>query len=220
MYSSCHNLEIEIESIFPACAQDTAEQLRVTAMQIRQQDYITYMYTKNKKLEKLGIITTRNQASPGTTVESDKINILGQGLNFCPTTKLDPIGLMADTEEFIRRMRLWEFFHKPQDVSSEPPETTTVLEQSSEKYVVERPKRELNWTPPEGHCPRFDLYTQAIRRHVSDGFISCPHMEVQNISQAQCMAIQALKTNHNIVIKPADKGGAIIKQNRTDYCKE
>eukprot|EP00061_Rhincodon_typus_P011565 g36676.t1 len=107
------------------------------------------MHTKNKKLEKLGITTSSNQASPGTTVETgittgksninlsdhtlqlDKIEVLTRGLNFCPTTKIVPIGLVADTEEFIRPMGLREFFHKPQDVSSEPNETTNEPEQST-----------------------------------------------------------------------------------------
>ncbi|XP_067859529.1 uncharacterized protein epn2 isoform X2 [Heptranchias perlo] len=45
-------------------------------------------------------------------------------------------------------------------------------------------------------------------------------LSVQNVTRAQRNAIKALKTNRNIVIKPADKGGAIVIQNRMDYCKE
>eukprot|EP00061_Rhincodon_typus_P009467 g33005.t1 len=56
---------VRIESIFPACGQYKAEQLQDTANQTRQQNYITYMHTKNKKLEKLGTATSNNQASPG-----------------------------------------------------------------------------------------------------------------------------------------------------------
>eukprot|EP00061_Rhincodon_typus_P009978 g33887.t1 len=98
-------------------------------------------HTKNKKLKKLGITTSSKQASPGTTVDSDKIEVLSQWLNYCPTTKVDPIGLVADSEEFIRRMRVQEFFHKPQGVSSEPNETTNEPEQSTERSVVQRPKK-------------------------------------------------------------------------------
>eukprot|EP00061_Rhincodon_typus_P012684 g38576.t1 len=114
---------------------------------MRQWNYTTYMHT-TKKLEKLGITTRSNYASPGTMVETgtttgksivnlsdhtlqpDEIENLSRGLNFCSSTKMDPIGLTA--EEFIRRMRLQEFFHKPQDVSSEPNETTNEPEQSTE----------------------------------------------------------------------------------------
>eukprot|EP00061_Rhincodon_typus_P003853 g21127.t1 len=85
------------------------------------------MHTKSMKLEELRIPSSNNQASPGTTDESgtttgnsivnlpdhtlqpDGIKVLSRGLNFCPTAKTSPVGLTADTEEFIRRMRLWEF---------------------------------------------------------------------------------------------------------------
>eukprot|EP00061_Rhincodon_typus_P016180 g44256.t1 len=75
---------------------------------------------------------------------------------------MDPIDLMADTEEFIRQTRIWKFFR----------------------------------------------------------FISCALKLEQNITQAQRNAIHALKSNRNIVIKPTDKGGAIIVQNKMDNCKE
>eukprot|EP00061_Rhincodon_typus_P005975 g26130.t1 len=51
-------------------------------------------------------------------------------------------------------------------------------------------------------------------------FISRTHNAVQNVTQAQRNASHVLKTRCNIIIKPADKGEAIVMQNRTDYCKE
>eukprot|EP00061_Rhincodon_typus_P015315 g42924.t1 len=112
------------------------------------------MNTKNKKLEKLGITTRSNQASPGTMVETGTTTgksivnlfdhtlqpddrVLSQGLNFCPTTKTDPTDLAADTAEFIRQLRLRKFFHKPQGVSSEPNETTNEPEQLTVDYSSE-----------------------------------------------------------------------------------
>eukprot|EP00061_Rhincodon_typus_P014541 g41612.t1 len=70
LYSRHRNLEIEIESIVSSCAQNTADQLRDTAKQARQWNYTTYVHIKNKKLETLGISTSSNQASLGTTVET------------------------------------------------------------------------------------------------------------------------------------------------------
>eukprot|EP00061_Rhincodon_typus_P013623 g40121.t1 len=64
------------------------------------------------------------------------------------------------------------------------------------------------------------MYTQAVRRCVNVRFISRTHKIARNVTQAQRNAIHALKTKHNIVIKPTDKEGAIIIQNRTDYYKE
>ncbi|XP_067863884.1 uncharacterized protein [Heptranchias perlo] len=180
LYSRRHNLETKIESILSTCTQDTADQLRYTAKQTRQRNYAADMKTKSRKLEKLGITTSNDQASPGTTVattgksivnlsdhtlQPDEIEVLSRGLNFCPTTKMDPTSLAADTEEFIRRMRLREFYHKPQDFSSEPNETIDDPEQQTEGSAVQQPKRkESNWTPPEGRCPQLDMYAQAVRK--------------------------------------------------------
>eukprot|EP00061_Rhincodon_typus_P010549 g34917.t1 len=144
------------------------------------------------------------------SIHADNLTCLAKvvltGYNFCPTTKMNPVGLVADTEEFIRRMRLREFFHKPQDASSEPNETTNEPEQSMKSSVVQQPKKkESNWTPPKDRCPRLDTYAQAVRRCINATFISRAQKIAQDVTQAQRNAIHGLKTNHNIVIKPADR---------------
>eukprot|EP00061_Rhincodon_typus_P009040 g32196.t1 len=98
-------------------------------------------------------------------------------------------------------MRPWEFF---QDVSNEPNETTNEPDQSTERSMAEGAKESSNWTPSEGRCPGLDRYAQSIRECANARLISHTHKVVKNVTQA----IRALKTNRNIVIKPADKGGA------------
>ena len=44
--------------------------------------------------------------------------------------------------------------------------------------------------------------------------------KVSNVTQAQKASISELLSNKNIVIKPADKGGATVIQNRSDYITE
>eukprot|EP00061_Rhincodon_typus_P007014 g28260.t1 len=56
-------------------------------------------------------------------------------------------------------------------------------------------------------------HPEVIHRLVVE-FINRAHKIVQDITQAQHNAICALKTNRNIVIKPAEKEGAIVIQNR------
>eukprot|EP00061_Rhincodon_typus_P011807 g37095.t1 len=124
---------------------------------------------------------------------------------------MDAFALAADTKEFIRLMRLREFF---QHVSSEPNEITNETDQSTERSMGERAKKESNWNPAEGRCSRLDRYSQAIRECVNARFISPTHKVVQDVTHAQSNAIRALKANLNIVIKPADKGGDSIVQNR------
>eukprot|EP00061_Rhincodon_typus_P010665 g35138.t1 len=114
-------------------------------------------------------------------------------------------------------MRLRDFF---QDISSEPNETNNEPDQLTERSMGEPAKKELDWTHPEGRSPGLDRHAQAVRECVNARFISCTHKVVQNITQEQRNTIRGLKTNRNIGIKSADKGGAIVIQNRTNYCKK
>ena len=41
-----------------------------------------------------------------------------------------------------------------------------------------------------------------------------------NINYKKKASIKSLKTNKNIIIKPADKGGATVILSRSDYIKE
>eukprot|EP00061_Rhincodon_typus_P008109 g30439.t1 len=87
--------------------------------------------------------------------------------------------------------------------------------------MVQPPKKKvLNWTPSEGHSPSLDMSARAARRCVNVRLISRAHKAVQNVTQAQRHAIHVLNTNRNIVIKPAEKAGDIVIQNRMDYCRE
>eukprot|EP00061_Rhincodon_typus_P003384 g19956.t1 len=86
---------------------------------MKQRNYTTYMHSKNRKLKKLDITISNNQVFlvlqlkvvpphgksivnlSDHTLQLDEIEVLSRGLNFCPIIKMDPIGLGANTEEFI-----------------------------------------------------------------------------------------------------------------------
>ena len=50
--------------------------------------------------------------------------------------------------------------------------------------------------------------------------ISQPKLGRQKIPLLESRAIKELSNNHSIVIKPADKGGAVVLWDRQDYVKE
>ena len=53
---------------------------------------------------------------------------------------------------------------------------------------------------------------------LQDSIPQCP--KKRNINNDQAKAVKELSSNVDIVIKPADKGGATIIQNRSDYVEE
>ena len=226
MYSQRKRLEDTLNSLITEGPAEEQERLRQTARDTRRHLYHKLMTQKNRKLERL-VGSSTTPAGPQTTVASNngtkivnlsnhilqpaEVDVLSRGLNFCPTTKLDPFTLASDTEEFIRRLRLKEFFHDREHTQSQ---TTSQPGQYNAK------NKESTWTPPEGRNQHLDIYAEALRRTVNAHIIKNERQTKHNITKPQRNAICALKKNRDIVIKSADKGGAIVIQNTTDYCNE
>lgn len=47
-----------------------------------------------------------------------------------------------------------------------------------------------------------------------------PHYSMTNLSPQEHIALKSLSQNHNIIIKPADKGGVIVIQDKPDYLRK
>ena len=133
------------------------------------------------------------------TLTDAERSVLKKGLKFVPTpTSLNRSELMADNRKFARRMRLKEYFA---DEEASPNTTGNKFKRST-------------WTPEFGREKTLDNYLLAVEKSLSN-------MEKQkvksNLSSDERDAIQSLRTNDRIVIFPADKGGAVVVQNRSNY---
>ncbi|KAG6932668.1 hypothetical protein G0U57_020942, partial [Chelydra serpentina] len=65
-----------------------------------------------------------------------------------------------------------------------------------------------------------DLYIECFRRCAQAEIVEKQHRLPHNLSRAERNAIQSLRNNPDIIIKEADKGGAVVIMNRSDYQKE
>ncbi|CAH2223715.1 Hypothetical predicted protein [Pelobates cultripes] len=161
-----------------------------------QQDYHKHLSEKKKWQEKSGIVNISDYKL------SDPV--LSKGLSFCPSTKLVDIGLYSNVEEFFRRMRLKEYFHD---------------KESTVDY--NNRKKNTNFTPAPGRNAKLDSYIKSFcLRTVSLTTKQNQKKMFHNLSVQEQMAINYLKNNHAIDIKPADKGGAVVIMNTQDYIKE
>ena len=74
------------------------------------------------------------------------------------------------------------------------------------------------WTPPCGKLPTLDTFINVITNQILQ------HKPVvqkcQNLTEGETGALKSLCCNTHIIIKPADKGGAVVVMNKTDYIKE
>ena len=159
-----------------------------------------------------------NLSSPPTAIHNisdyelsnDEKSLLERGLKFCPVPKtMNETTNSADTSHFIRKMRLKEFFHhEPSEMSSS--------EISASDYGLESQAISNLWTPEPRRNRKLDEFCLSITNYIS---VLPKNSKIDNISEGERKALTTLSKNVNktIVIKPADKGGAIVIQNTTDY---
>ena len=144
---------------------------------------------------------SKYKLTPGET------SLLSKGLNFIPTPKKEhPVKLLQDILLFDRRIRLKYFFH-PNNQPKEQNNSTLYLSSG--------------WTPHSGQDPFLESYRSTIihntlkeiKKNYKKNF-------KKNLKKEEIAAINTLRNNKDIVIRPADKGGNIVIMNREDYIKE
>ena len=128
--------------------------------------------------------------------------VLNKGLSFIPTTRLDKFQLRWELAEFFRKIRLKAFF-KGQQVAQQKGDTGLRLKSKFCPPVV-------------GIAPEILAFEQAVVKATEEIDASSIHT-FHNLSTIEREAIKSLQQNKNLVIKPADKGGAIVLMSKEDY---
>ena len=155
------------------------------------------------------------------TLSQSQQSILKKGLKFCPTqTRNDPAEARLDLENFHKKLRTKEFFSKQPENKFKNESKSTTLDKISPygnttNFLKLRQKS--NWKPPHG-SPNLETFI-----NVNEFDLNKERSKInrkQNITNEERQAIKDLAKNKDITIKPADKGGAIVILNTTDYIKE
>ena len=234
--TSLKKLRVELEN---QTNSDIANDVFAEANQYKSKLYNRLHAKRSKKLKGLGIHrtsecqasqsgdgklprsrrfkrTTRQTDKQATNLDSVVVNLssaeltesekslLSKGLNFCPRPKsYDKGKLVEDTKAFTRRMRLKSHFADRSD------------SRSQEKYPDFIPKSD--WQPPkqgrdlEAFVNRVE---SAVRSHIP------PKPKHDNLSKSDRSALYNLQKREDIVIKPADKGSAVVVMDRDQYVSE
>ena len=141
-------------------------------------------------------------------LSESEISVLSKGLNFVPIAKSsDEFQIKKDSESFFRRSRLTAFFS---DTSNSSFRDRDVFESLC--------PRKSNWVPPEGQFASLDLFISKCRRDISNLNFK-RKLSYSNLSKDEWSALRRLRNRSDIVIKPADKGGAVVVW-RTDLYKQ
>ena len=117
--------------------------------------------------------------------------------------------MKADCERYFRRLRLKVHFHDREDASITPDNDPFA------KYE----NKTSTWTPPDGQFSAVDHYIDRCRRSINSRNYTRP-IVLSNLPQEEKQALQDLRRRTDIIIKPADKGGAVVVWSRDLYNQE
>ncbi|XP_077151982.1 uncharacterized protein LOC143815994 isoform X1 [Ranitomeya variabilis] len=151
-----------------------------------------------------------------------ELTVLQKGLSFCPTPKWDAFQLDKDLQRFYRSVRLkTHFCAMPQAQSS------------GGSLVQGSMTPELSISTLGLHNP--STFSPPHTYHATETFISLVDREIKSLTHEQRLgfypthnnltvvekqALDTLRSNKSIIIKPADKGGAVVVMDRIQYCSE
>ena len=147
----------------------------------------------------------------------DELSLLSKGMNFCPTPlDLTPGDLRTDLDNFHRSLRLKARF---ENSPIEIPDLLTTEQQNHCTYAFEsnKFKNKSSYNPPGPPALEAMILTNEIALNKRP---EPRHPKLTNISKAERQAIKNLTNNPNIIIKPADKGSAVVVLNRAEYISE
>ena len=142
-----------------------------------------------------------------------QLEILNRGLKFCPTPGEARMGdLRRDLDKYHRSLRLKNHLKNDTNVVTDRSSIGPFNDTSSLKL-----QSKSKWNPPMGSSNLETIITMN-ELGLQDSIPQRP--KKKNISDDQAKAQKELSSNADIVIKPADKGGATVVQNRSDYVAE
>jgi hypothetical protein len=139
---------------------------------------------------------------------------LNKGLGFCPTPmNITRVDFHTDVLRLIRSLRLKHHHHTQESTDSINP-TSSPDDNATTKF---RPPSQ--WTPGPNINYNLDLFCNIIESELLTQFDNKKRIS-SNLSVIEQQALKELAQNTNIIIKPADKGGAVVILNKIDYINE
>ena len=126
-------------------------------------------------------------------------SVLSKGLTFCPTPHyINWPELMADFNDFSRRMRLKEYFHSDRD--NNPIAPTCTSDTSNKEQINFHFHNKSNWTPPSDRDPFLNAFLNAVKHDIKYANLS---RFTDNLTSDEREALKQLKARTDIIIKPA-----------------
>ena len=148
------------------------------------------------------------------------MSILSKGLKFCPTqNKVNAGDVRKELDTFHNKLRTTQFFNKEgqKDQGYNTTQTNHHGGAFADTAKLRKIKDPSNWRAPTG-SPALETFINL--NEITLGKTSDQKIKKQNITKAEREAIKNLSKDNSITIKPADKGGAVVILNTSEYVAE
>ena len=140
---------------------------------------------------------------------TDERSVLSKGLNFVPLTPtLDQNQRLLDLERFFRSLR-WSVI-----VGNVPTHSTT----EDDDPISRMFRRKKPTMPKPDVSPAVESYISQCRSDILK--LKPKPIRRSNLTLGEMGALRSLKQRDDIIIKPADKGGAVVVWSRDLYINE
>lgn len=174
------------------------------------------VYTRNNQVKTHTGSLTVNLSDLSLT--NADISLLDKGLKFIPTYRYLPVNRIYEAQNrLIRSLKLRDYF------SDEDTDNDYDYNRKTFTYPS-------TWTPPDHKIADSTLETiqelitatqSAIKKNgVIRNKLLVVNRNNNNLTAAEITSLKQLRSNSNIVIKPADKGGATVLLNKDAYLRE
>ena len=155
----------------------------------------------------------------------EEITLLNRGLKFCPTPPCPDPGLAReDLGTLHRRLRLLAFYEEnPLEAFKIPRPNNSLVTVATNRpnnlpFKDSKFKNKSTWRGPIGPANLEAFIASNLVDYNNRPAYKAP--DKKNLTRQEANCIKGLKNDTSIVIKPADKGAAIVIMNRSDYLKE
>lgn len=141
-----------------------------------------------------------------TSLTPDNVSVLSKGLSFSPTYHTNVFNTKVDLFRFYRSLHLKVWYHQ--------------YNQRNDCTVQRSSFRPKSYFMPPVSNVTLTAFIKKVDYDIERLFLSSNQKSRENLTKAQKSAIDHLTKNESIIIKPADKGGAVVIMDRDKYVEE
>ena len=226
--ASC-TLESQKQQLSSLVDAENLKFVKSSVLKLNAELYTELQSVKSKKLKDLlpDIVPAQPSNQTGKTVvnipedlvvDPAIVEILAKGTKFIPTPRqVDKERLTDDLQQFFRRIKLHYHFNNPDATIRSGDHVDVSDDECDSLKQYNAKKKKSNFTPKTTH-PAIDSFIEHCTEEFEQMDLCNPRKH--NTSSEQEKALRSLLRRDDLVVKPADKGGAVVVMSRDFYVTE